>query len=937
LAGGGPKSGEMTMSLGAGTRLGPYEIVAAIGAGGMGEVYKATDTRLSRTVAIKVLPAHWADNTEMKQRFEREARTIASLNDSHICALHDIGHEAGIDFLVMEYLEGETLAARIARGPLGVGETLTIAIAMAAALDRAHRQGIVHRDLKPSNVMLTPGGAKLLDFGLAKVPGKTPASHELSAAGVVAGTLQYMAPEQLEGADADARSDLFALGVIIHEMVTGKKVFEGKSRVLLMSAIATHTPPPLLTSDPSTPPELEHLVATCLTKDPADRWQSARDVLAELQAIAEGGTDGETATFAATGSTPNVRLYRAIAAAAILTAIGVSVPAFWYLSGDAAPAELRYRVPIQITADPAPVGVASVGTGATFGLTSFAVSPDGSSLAFVARPNTSGAFTLYVRPLGALVPRSLTSTDEGAAQPFWSGDGQSIAFVSGGRLRKIAASGGPPQDLCSVSDFFGGAWNREGVIIFGTAKGIFRVTAEGGTPEAVTTLDAKETGHYWPSFLPDGRRFLYSAWSGEPSERAVHAASLDSKDKTRIVAVESNAAYSDTGHLLFHRGKAVYAQAFDLKALTLSGEPARVADEISFGETDGRGHFSVSASGVLAYFENRGNQGNTGAQSETAEWHLAWAGRTSQVQERPGPSGIYRGVEVSPDGKRIAVHRHETDGGDIWIIEPSGSETRLTFSASQHNASPVWSPDGRDIIYSSLRQGKSGLYRKRSDGTNAEELLIESELPKSPLSWSPDGTRIVFSVQDPKTKRDLWVLSLADKKAEPLVNTPFDEIHAQISPDGKWIAYSSDLVGNRREIHVQPFPAGTGHWQISVAGGDWPRWRGDGKELYYHSIGNIANPETAGGPAFIGPLFGVTVNGAGASFEHSAPKAIVNMGALNFPHASVDYHTYAVSADGQRILYYQFAQPTVAAAQSAGIDYPNGLMIAMNWEAGLKK
>ena len=926
------------MSLNSGTRLGPYEIVSAIGAGGMGEVYKATDTRLSRTVAIKVLPSHWADNTEMKQRFEREARTIASLSDPHICALHDIGHEAGIDFLVMEYLEGETLAARIARGPIGVSETVTIAIAMASALDRAHRQAVVHRDLKPSNVMLTPTGAKLLDFGLAKLTaGQTPANRELSAPGVVPGTLQYLAPEQLEGAEADARSDLFALGVIIHEMVTGKKVFEGKSRVLVMSAIATHTPPPLAAADPATPSELDHIVQTCLAKDPADRWHSARDVLAELQAIAEGGTDGETATAGPTGSATHVRRDRALAAAALLLAIGVSVPAIGYFRGEAAPAELRYRMPIQLTAAAAPVGVAPVAGGLLFGLSSFAVSPDGGSLAFIGRPNANDPFNLYVRPLRALAPQQLATADDGAAQPFWSADGRSIGFVSGGRLRKIAASGGPPQDLAPVTDFAGGAWNHEGTIIFGTPTGIFRLPAEGGTPQAVTTLDTNETGHYWPAFLPDGRHFLYSAWSTDVSQRAVYVGALDSKDKTRILAVESNAQYSRTGHLLFHRGKAVYAQPFDAKALTLSGEAARVADEISFSEGDGRGHFAVSASGPLAYFENSGGAtGNIGALSEVAEWHLAWVGRTGQVAERPGPAGIYRGVEVSPDMKRIAVHRHEKAGGDIWIIEPSGSETRLTFDAAQHNASPIWSPDGRDIVYSSQRNGKWGLYRKRSDGSSTEELLIESDLPKAAMSWSPDGARIVFGVQDPKTKGDLWVLSLADKKAVPLANTPYLETHAQISPDGKWIAYSSELVGNRREIHVRPFPSGTGQWQISVAGGDWPRWRHDGKELYYHSIGTVATPQLPANPPFIGPMYSVIVNGAGSSFEHAAPRPILNVGVLNFPHA-VDYSAYAISPDGQRVLYYQFVTAAAGATQSSGVDHPSGLVVAMNWESGLKK
>jgi Tol biopolymer transport system component len=718
-------------------------------------------------------------------------------------------------------------------------------------------------------------------------------------------------------------------------MVTGKKAFEGKSRVLLMSAIATHTPPPLATADPSTPPELEHIVATCLAKDPADRWQSARDVLAELQAIAEGGTDGDTTI--ATAIPRKVGRRRAIAAGTFALAIAVAAPGLWYLRGEAAPAELRYRVPMQLTALPGPVGVAGVASGALFGLASFAVSPDGNSLAFVARATANDPFNLYVRPLNALVPQLLTAVEDAAARPFWSADGRSIGFVAGGRLRKIAASGGPPQDLAETDSFFGGAWNQAGVIIFGTSKGIFRVAAEGGTPEIVTTPEATESGHYWPSFLPDGRHFLYSAWSSDAAHRVVYAASLDSKDKTRILPVESNAAYSLTGHLLFHRGKAMYAQLFDPKTLTLSGDEARVADEVSFAENTGRGHFSVSTTGVLAYFENSGTTGNTGALSEGAEWHLAWVGRTGQVGERPGPPGAYRGVEVSPDLKRIAVHRHEPSGGDIWIIEPSGSETRLTFDASQHNSSPIWSPDGRDVVYSSLRGGKWGLYRKRSDGSSTEELLFESDAAKAAQSWSPDGARIVFSIQDAKTKDDLWVLSLADKKAAPLANTPFIETHAQISPDGKWFAYSSDVVGNRREIHIRPFPSGTGQWQISVAGGDWPRWRHDGKELYYHSIGSTTAPQVTAGVVFIGPLYGVTVNGAGSSFEHGAAKPIINFGALNHPHLGVDYHAYALSPDGEQFLYYQYVPPTATSAQATGIDHPNGLVVAVNWAEGLKK
>jgi Tol biopolymer transport system component len=926
------------MALTAGTRLGPYQIVSKLGEGGMGEVYTATDTRLSRTVAIKVLPAHWADNAEMRQRFEREARTIATLADPHICALHDIGRQDDIDFLVMEHLEGETLDARIARGALPLEEALAIAIAIAGALDAAHRHGIVHRDLKPSNVMLTASGAKLLDFGLAKLAAvPAPAGRELSTPGLVLGTLQYMAPEQLEGAEADARSDLFALGVIIREMLTGKKVFEAKSRVLLMSAIATHVPPPLSQSDPSVPPELEHIVATCLAKDPDERWHSASDVRSELIAVAEGGSDETVAGLAPGPAGARTRWVHALAAVALLAALGTAAAAIAYWRGEEAPAELRFRVPIQLTSDPGTTTIGGVAAGVLMGLPSFSLSPDGRLLAFIARNTTTEPFVLYVRPIDGLVPQALLPLDAGReAQPFWSADSRSVAFVAGGRLKKVAVTGGPAQDLCAVSDFFGGTWNEENTIVFGTGKGLFRVPAEGGTPEAITSLESAETGHYWPTFLPDGRHYLYTVWSSDASSRAVYAGELGATSRTRVLAVESNAVYA-RGHLLFHRGNAVYAQPFDPKSMALSGEPARVADEITFQEADGRGHFSASPGGSLVYFENPGGPNNAGIASESGEWRLAWVSRTGQIQGRPGRAGSYRGLEVSPDTRRIAVHRHEPAGGDIWIIEPSGSETRLTFDASQHNASPIWSPDGREIAYSSTRNGKPGLYRKRSDGSSAEELLFESELPKAPMSWSPDGRSIVFGVEDPKTKGDLWILTLADKKAAPLINTPFLETHAQVSPDGKWLAYTSDSVGNRREIHVQPFPAGAGHWQISNAGGDWPRWRGDSKELFYHSIGPTNSPAVAAAPVFVGPVFAVTVSGAGGSLEHSEPTPVLNIRALGLPHSAGAYHTFGVAPDGQRLLYMQFVPPVAVGAQTIDPDHNSGLVVAINWLSGLKK
>jgi Tol biopolymer transport system component len=926
---------------------------------------------LSRTVAIKVLPPHWVDSAEMKERFEREARTVASLSHPHICVLHDIGRLRAedasaaqgrggaegatasqgeyIDFLVMEYLQGETLAARLTRGALGLDEALEVAIAIADALDKAHRQGVVHRDLKPSNVMLTESGAKLLDFGLAKVTqGRTPSgsgsgvptAHDVTTPGTMIGTLQYMAPEQLEGEDADARTDIFALGVLIHEMVTGKKAFEAKSRVLLISAIATSEPPPLSSADPSIPAELEHVVRTCLAKEPADRWHTARDVLAELQAIAEGGIDVVPTAETAPPVRKQTRLYRALAAGAMLSAVGVSAPALLYLRGAEPPQEVRFRIPIQLTAQPLAAAVAGVAAGAFFGVSTFAVSPDGQSLAFVARQATNDPWTLFVRPIGAVAPRPLTAVEESTAQLFWSSDSRSIAFVTGGKLKKIAASGGPPQDLGEAPDVSGGTWNRDGVIVFGSAQGLFRIPAEGGKPEPLTTPDPTESGHFWPHFLPDGQHYLFTAWSGQATSRAIYVGVLGSKDKTRILTAESNAAYADTGHLLFHRGNTVYAQSFDVSKLALSGEPMRVADPVGFDDGDGRGYFAVSQHGVLAYFQTGGPAG-IGPQSDLSEWHLAWASRTGQLGETPGPSGVYRGVDVSPtDTRRIAVHRHEGAGGDIWVVEPSGAETRLTWDASQHNSSPVWSPDGRDIVYSSLRNGKWGLYRKRSDGSSAEEPLFESDLRKAPMSWSPDVKSIVFWVQDPKTASDLWMLSVDDKKAVPLVASPFNETHAQISPDGKWLAYTSDSVGGRREIHVQPFPSGAGRWQVSDGGGDWPRWRRDGKELFYQSLnrGAAVGPGFTGANAFSARLFSVSVKAAGTTLEHDPPKQVLIFTTLNFPHTGGSYHPYAVAPDGEKFLFFQFVPPAGAAATTTTTpDHQSGLMIAMDWAAALKK
>ncbi len=939
-----------------GTKLGPYEVIEPIGAGGMGEVYKASDTRLERTVAVKLLPRHWAENIEMRQRFEREAQIIASLNHPHICVLHDIGHQDGLDFLVMEYLEGDTLASRIERGPMPWDEALRVAIAMADALDKAHRKSVVHRDLKPSNVILTESGPKLLDFGLAKwqTPSGTssagaPASatqmvtrSDVTVPGSILGTLQYMAPEQLEGMDTDPRTDIFAFGAVMHEMITGKRTFEGKTRVLLMSAIAMSEPEPLSKAQPEVPASLEHVVRTCLAKDPGDRWQTARDLLAELEWVAQTGGDGGVGPMAG-GRRKGRTLSRVLVGVGLLLAAAVAVPAALSLRRDVPPGEVRFRVPISLTAQPSNANITVLNMAGA----NFAVSPDGRAMAFVAASSagaTAGETpTLFYRPTGSVTPQRLAGT-ENAELPFWSADGRFIGFSVTGKLRKVEASGGPPQDICDAPGFAGGTWNRDGTILFGSPSGLFSVSAEGGKPEAVTSLQSGESGHFWPQFLPDGRRYLYTAWTGETAKRTIMEGTLGSKDKIRVLAAESNAAYAEPSgmkqsYLLFHRQNTVYAQPFDWKTAALSGEPARVADGIGYSAGDGRGNFAVSPNGVLIYFQP--TTGNVG--SEAQEWQLAWIDRTGQVLEAVGPPGVYWGVEASPDGKRVAVHRHELNGGDIVVIEPRGSTTKLTFDAPRHNSAPIWSPNGDRIAYCSLQKGKWGIYQVLSSGSGTEELLFESEAPKAPMSWSPDGKRIVFWVQDSKNAGDLWVLPLeGEKKPAPLISTQFNETHGQISPDGKWIAYTSNSTG-RNEIYVQPFPSGSGRYQVSFHGGDWPRWRGDSKEILYHSIATTLDTPAVTGIFRFGPILVAAVTARGDALEAAVPQQIVRIFANNTPHTGGDYQFYDVSKDGKRILMGQLggiagagggATSTGAIGPDPGRSY---ITVAMNWASALKK
>jgi Tol biopolymer transport system component len=606
--------------------------------------------------------------------------------------------------------------------------------------------------------------------------------------------------------------------------------------------------------------------------------------------------------------------------------------------------EFRFQIPLSGTAQPYDRCCgATVTSSRMVAGTNFAISPNGRLLAFVTRADNNEPWALYVRAIGSVAPQKLVGIDDAgphASQPFWSADSRFIGFVTSGKLEKIEASGGPSQFICDAAGFSGGTWNREGTILFGTPLGIFKVSAEGGKPEAVTTMGQGESGHFWPRFLPDGQHYLYTTWNTESAKRAIVSGKLGSKEATRLVAAESNAGYAEPGYILFRRENAVYAQPFSAKNLTVSGEPARVADEVSFVASNGLTDFSVSPGGVLVFFQT-GAGGTPAAQDDPREWQLAWTDRMGKLLGTIGPPGIYRGLELSPDGKRIAVHRHDASGGDLIVIEMDSSTKRLTFDATHHNSSPIWAPTGDRIAYGAIEKGKWGIYQTLSSGSGTEELLYESEFPKAPMSWSPDGKRIVFWQQDPKSGGDLWVLNVEDKKAEALIATPANETHGQISPDGKWIAYTSNSVGGRPEIFVQPFPTGTGRYQISFHGGDWPRWRGDGKELVYHSIAINPDQPAITGVFRGGSLSSSDVTASGSAFDPKTPREFVRIVAMNFVHSGGDYQTYAIKPDAKQILMLQLVNSTnnniAATGDAVGPDPPLSITVAMNWASSLKK
>ncbi|MEP6995567.1 MAG: protein kinase, partial [Acidobacteriota bacterium] len=857
----------MTMETGA--RLGPYEILGPIGAGGMGEVYRARDTRLGRDVAVKVLPAHLSSSPELRQRLEREAKTISQLSHSHICTLHDIGHQDGVDYLVMEFLEGETLADRLSKGALPVDQALKIGIEIAGALDAAHKNGIVHRDLKPGNVMLTKSGVKLLDFGLAKLaaapaaPSSTATSLQtalqesqpLTTRGTILGTFQYMAPEQLEGGEADARSDIFAFGCVLYEMLTGQKAFTGKSQASLIGAIMGSDPPPISSIQPMIPASLDRIVKGCLAKEPEHRWSTAHDVMLQLQWIAEGGSMAGVPAPVVARRKNREKLAWGLLAATLLAAAALAVG---YVRRAPRPVPLvRFDI-----VPPPEIATLDVPR----------ISPDGRLLAFDAT-DMEGKARIWVRALNALTAQPLAGTD-GGARPFWSPDSRYVAFIAEGVMKKVDVTGGPPTKICDAPGGSDGTWSPEGVILWdGTGQDpLYRVSAAGGARAAAVKLDAarKETSVGWPQFLPDGKHFIYLVTGEKPEDSAYWIGSIDSSEKKMLSPAQTLVQYAPPGYLLFVRDRTLVAQPFDASSLKIKGEAVPLAEKIGTDNV-GLARFSVSNNGVLAY-----RTGETGGR-------LLWRDRAGRELDTLGDPGDYANPALSPTGDRLAFNLADSHSGktDIWIRDLArGVNSRFTLGAGNNNR-PVWSPDASTIVFGSDRGGAFDLYQKVVKGAGEEKLLLHSADPKSAASWTKDGRYIAYTSLSPKTLADLWALpTFGDKKSIPIAVTPFTELNPVFSPDGHYVVYVSNESG-RDEIYVQTFPDPGGKWQVSNGGGSDPSWRGDVKELYYRS------PDQK--------LMAVEIR-PGAEFQAGVPQAL-------FPiriRVGNPRNKYAPSQDGQR-------------------------------------
>ena len=876
------------MSLAPGARLGPYEVLHLIGAGGMGEVYRARDTRLDRIVAIKLLSEECAVDPDRRARFEREARAVASLNHPHICALHDVGDcpdpRTGepVLFLVMEYLEGETLAERLSSGPLPVSEAVRYAAELADALAHAHRGGIVHRDLKPGNVMLTKAGATLLDFGLSKLqpsPGLfalstiSPGEMPLTAAGTMLGTYPYMAPEQLAGQEADARCDIFALGAIVHEMVTGRRAFDGTTAATVIGAVLHLDPPPISTLQPQTPPALDRIVLRSLAKDPENRWQSAQDLAFDLKWIVD-----QPASPVTESRSRRRKASLLIGTACLLVSLVAATAGLIYQRSG--PAE---TVSIRLTFSP-PQG-STLADLATAGPVT--ISPDGRRLAFIAS-GSDNTRRLWVRELDSTEARPLPGAD-GAAYPFWSPDSRLIAFFARGELKKINADGGPPQTICPVTQPRGGTWNEDGVIVFSGNAGnqLYRVWDNGGSAEPLPWRDANNE-RLWPSFLPDGRHLVYFA---RPAKPGIYLGSLDSPETSLVASGFGGVAYVPGYLLLLQSGSAegasrtarLMARPFDAGRLQFTGEGVAIAEQVEYRTLWARGGFSASNNGIVV------------TARDTLGAELVWFDRRGQRLDSLrglAPSAARRWPELSPDDTMLATTDVDpvVETTDIHVFDLArGTGARLTSDPAL-DSKPRWSPAGKYIVFDSARNNlPPNLFRISATGIGREERMLTSPLIQHVNDWSRDGRFVLFAMLDPKTQWDIWLLpvkgdaSATTPAPSALVQSPFNEYNAQVSPDGEWMAYQSDESGDW-EIYLRKIdpPDGGTSKQISSGGAVWPVWRRDGRELFYIS-GD-------------GSLMTVAIK-LGRTLEASAPHVLFK---TNVAELWNPIRNYAAARDGRR-------------------------------------
>jgi eukaryotic-like serine/threonine-protein kinase len=894
------------MALTAGMKLGPYEIQSYLGAGGMGEVYHARDTRLERSVAIKILRAHVSEDSEAKQRFDREARAISSLSHPNICSLYDIGAQDNVSYIVMEYLRGETLADRLEKGPLQLPQLLKCAVDICDGLATAHRSGVIHRDLKPGNIMLTKSGAKLMDFGLAKsmavvTPGSqgattiasTPISGApLTAQGTVVGTFRYMSPEQIEGHEADVRSDIFSLGCVLYEMATGKPAFEGKSPASIMAAIIERDPAPITAFGPQLPPALDRVVKSCLAKDPDDRFQTVHDIKLQLKWIAEA----ESSSSAPARRRVTAR-ERIVWIATTLCLLLLAVFAVFHFSGRkqqlvlqtsiTAPDTLRFNFSGNIAGPPA-------------------ISPNGTQIVFSGI--SEGKTELYLRSLSDLSIRPLVGTDDGRF-PFWSPDSRAIAFFADGKLKRLDFSGGVPVTICDAVNGRGGSWGSAGTIIFAPSYNstLMQVAAGGGFPTEIFKLDVSKYSTYrWPWFLPDGKHFLYFATNhltpNNPNTGGVFFASTDGKENRLLFHSATNAIYA-SGYLLYVVGTTLRAQAFDPGSGKIQGDSSLLADGVQNDAEVWRGIVAASGNGLLLYQPA----------SSVATLKLAWFDRNGkQLEEIAEPDQYYQ-VRLSPDDKKLALVIGQPSP-TIWIYDLArDSKSRFTFDDKAHS-NPVWSPDGNQLAYSLSDGGvlDAAIFSKASNGAGVPKQLLartpEDAALVAPTDWSPDGRWMIYArgtMGGGAQGADLWAFPLdGSQKPFPYISGPGDQIDAQFSPDGHFVAYQSNENGNP-EIYVAAFPWTGAKWQVSTDGGNSPRWRRDGRELFF---------------VYGEQFMSAGVNKAGSGLEISQPRPLFRLNVAVGEQAS----RYAVTGDGNRFAVLVQRQNS------------SPLVLVQNWTTQLK-